>query len=394
MNLPLDTRVIILLLGIGYLFTLFLIIAYEYNHIKKLTANTFFLAKCTQTIAWFCMVFRGGNFDFLSIAFANSLLFISYTLEIIALLNLKDELHAKKKRIFFVLTLLSIIGFQLILIFYNKENVRIAYFSFVTAAIYLQAYRIVFGKVLTPLMRIIGIMYLVAVVAFLFRGIVSLTSSTFSTSYYTPGSYQLISLLSIFIFTNLGSIGFILLKKEKVDQALIHFASYDDLTGTLNRRTFTNNAKQYLSHYAKKEQPLSYILFDIDNFKEINDTFGHHMGDLVLQDLTLKIKQQLDKDDLFGRYGGDEFGILMPEKDVAESNKMIERIKQSLNSISSFNLQVTYTISIGIITITPNPSTKLEMLYTTCDNALYKAKSNGRNGVFRSQIEEYNEVIL
>ncbi|MGX9133306.1 GGDEF domain-containing protein [Rummeliibacillus sp. JY-2-4R] len=392
MNLSLDTKVIILLLGIGYLFTLILIIAYEHKHIKNLTANTFFLAKCVQTIAWFCMILRGGIYDFLSISFANSLLFIGYSLEIIALLSLKQSLHLRTKMIYLVLTLLSIIGFQLIYIFYNKENVRIAYFSFVTAVIYIPVYRIVIGKALTLLMRIIGSIYLLVVVATLVRGVTALLSTTFSTSFYTPGAYQLISLLSIYIFTNLGSMGFILLMKEKADHELIRLASYDDLTGTLNRRTFTENAKQHLIKYAKRGQSLTYILFDIDNFKSINDTYGHHIGDQVLQDLTIQIRQHLGKGDLFGRYGGDEFGILMPGKDVAESNKMTERIKQSLNGANSRSLPVTYTISMGIITVIPEQYTQLETLYTNCDMALYKAKNNGRNGVFRSRIEEHNEV--
>lgn len=392
MNLFLDTKVIILLLGIGYLFTFILIIAYGHKHTKNLTVNTFFLAKCTQTIAWFCMILRGGIHDFLSISFANSLLFIGSSLEIIALLSLQYALRPKTKMIYLVLTLLSIIGFQLIFLFNNKENIRIAYYSLVTAVIYIPVYRMVMGKALTLLMRIIGSIYLLVIVATLVRGVTALLAPTVSTSFYTPGAYQLISLLSIYIFTNLGSIGFILLMKEKADHELIRLASYDDLTGTLNRRTFTENAKQYLVNYAKRRQSLSYLLFDIDNFKSINDTYGHHIGDQVLQDLTMQIKQHLDKDDLFGRYGGDEFGILLPGKDVAESNEMTWRIYQSLNDAISRSLPVTYTISMGILTVIPEQYTQLEILYTTCDKALYKAKNNGRNGVFRSQIEEHNEV--
>ncbi|HWK24898.1 MAG TPA: GGDEF domain-containing protein [Ureibacillus sp.] len=391
MNLSLDTKVIILILGIGYLFTLILIIAYKHGNTKNLTANTFILAKSTQTIAWFCMIFRGGDLEFLSISFANSLLFIGYTLEIIALLSLKQSLHKKAKSIYLVLTLLSIIGFHFILIFNNKENIRIAYCAFVNAVIYIPVYRMVFGKALTPLMRMIGSIYLLAAVACIVRGIVS-TSTAYSTSFYTPGTYQMISLLSIYIFTNLGSIGFILLMKEKADDELIRFASYDDLTGTLNRRTFTENAKHYLMYHAKKRQSLTYILFDIDNFKRINDTFGHHIGDRVLQDLTMQIRQHLDKDDLFVRYGGDEFGILLPGKDVPESDKLAEQIKLSPNGAIVRGLPVTYTISIGIITLIPEHSTQLDMLYTYCDKALYKAKSNGRNGIFRSQIEELFEL--
>lgn len=97
MNLLLDTKAIILLLGIGYLFTIILIIAYEHKHSKNLIANTFFLAKCIQTIAWFCMIFRGGEFNFLSISLANPLLFIGYTLETISFLSLKQKLSKPKK---------------------------------------------------------------------------------------------------------------------------------------------------------------------------------------------------------------------------------------------------------------------------------------------------------
>ncbi|KMY32012.1 hypothetical protein ACZ11_07505 [Lysinibacillus xylanilyticus] len=394
MNLFLDMKTIILLLCIGYLFTLILISAYGHNHSKGLAIRTFFLAKCSQTIAWFCMVFRGEIPDFLSISFANSILFIGTSLEIIAFLYLQNNFRLKTKMvmIYLVLTLLSIIGFQLIVLFYNKENVRISYYSFVIAVILIPVYRMVLGKASTFLMRIIGSLYLLVIAAFLVRGVTALLSSTDSISLYTPGAYQLISLLSIYLVTNLGNLGFVLLMKEKADHELIRLASYDDLTGTLNRRTFTEKAKKYLTDYSKKGQPLSYLLFDIDNFKTINDTYGHHVGDQVLQDLTTRIKQHLDKEDLFVRYGGDEFGILIPGKDETDSNEIAEQIIQTLDGAISRSLPVTYTISLGVLTVIPDQHMQLETLYTTCDKALYNAKNNGRNGVFRGQIDVHNAV--
>ncbi|KMY49819.1 GGDEF domain-containing protein [Peribacillus loiseleuriae] len=392
MNLFLDTKTIILLLCIGYLFTLILINAYGHNHTKGLTVKTFVLAKFAQTLALFCMAYRGEIPDFVSISFANSILMIGSSLEMIALLSLQKALRPKTKMIYLFLTLFSIIGLQLIVLFYNKENVRIAYYSFVTAIILIPVYRMVLGKASTLLMRMIGSLYLLFILASLVRGVTALLSSTVSTSFYTPGAYQLVSLLSIYLITILGNIGFFLLMKEKADHELIRLASYDDLTGTLNRRTFTENAKQYLTVYAKKGQPISYLLFDIDNFKIINDTYGHQVGDQVLQDLTTQIKQHLGKEDLFVRYGGDEFGILMPGKDETESNEIAERIKHTLNGTISRSLPVTYTISIGVLTVIPDQYTQLETLYITCDKALYNAKSNGRNSVFRSQIDEHNAV--
>ncbi|WP_318616570.1 GGDEF domain-containing protein [Sporosarcina sp. YIM B06819] len=392
MNLFLDTKTIILLLGIGYLFTLILIGAYGHNHTKGLTVKTFLLAKCSQTIAWFCMVFRGEIPDFLSISFANSMLFIGTSLEIIALLSLQNTLRLKTKIIYLVLTLLSIIGFQLIVLFYNEENIRIAYSSFVIALFLIPVYGMVLGKTTTFLMRIIGSLYLLVIAATLVRGVTALLTTTVWTSLYTPGLYQLIFLLSIYLVTNLGNLGFVLLMKEKADHELIRLASYDDLTGTLNRRIFTEKANQYLTDYSKKGQPLSYLLFDIDNFKTINDTYGHHVGDQVLQDLTTRIKQHLGQEDLLVRYGGDEFGVLMLGKDETDSNEVAEQIIQSLNGSFSRDLPMTYTISLGALTVIPDQHMQLETLYTTCDEALYKAKGNGRNCVFRSHIGVHNAV--
>ncbi|WP_274308853.1 sensor domain-containing diguanylate cyclase [Solibacillus daqui] len=393
MNLFLDMKTIILLLGIGYLITLILIGAYGHNHTKGLTVRTFFLAKCFQTIAWFCMIFRGDVPDFLSISFANSLLFIGASLEVIALLSLQNAFRLTTKMMIYLgLTLLSIIGFQLIVHFSNQENLRIAYFSFAIVVILIPVYRMALGKTSTILMRIIGSLYLLVTAAFLIRGVTALLSTSVSTSFYNPGFYQLISLLTIYLVTNLGNLGFILLIKEKADHELIRLACYDDLTGTLNRRTFTEKANKYLTVYSKKGQPLSYLLFDIDNFKTINDTYGHHVGDQVLQDLTTRIMLHLGKEDLFVRYGGDEFGILIPGKDETDSNEIAEQILQTLNGAISQSLPVTYTISLGVLTVYPDKYMQLETLYTTCDKALYNAKNNGRNGIFRGHIDIHNAV--
>lgn len=382
----------ILLLGMGYLFTLLLFGAYGYKHTKNTLFKTFLFAKCSQTIAWFFMAFRGDIPDFLSISIANSILFLGSYLEITVFLSLQHAIRTRAKMIHLALTILSIIGFQLIVFFNNEENIRIAFYSFATAVIFFPSYRIISGRTTSLLMKIIGYFYLLVIAGSFIRGGTALLSSTVSTSLYTPGIYQLISLVSMYLLTNLGSIGFILLMKEKDDCELIHLASYDDLTGTLNRRIFTERAKPYLTDSMKKRQSLSYILLDIDCFKLINDTYGHHIGDQVLQDLTAKINQYLEKDDLFVRYGGDEFGILLPGRDEIASNELAERIKQSLTESSNRQLPTSYSISMGVLTVVPDSSTQLEHLYTACDKALYKAKCNGRNGIFRSQLDEYHAI--
>ncbi|WP_158095163.1 GGDEF domain-containing protein [Gottfriedia luciferensis] len=392
MYLYLDTKILVTLLCMGFLFTLIITSAYALNHKKDLTFKTFFIAKCFQSLGLFCMVFRGEIPDFLSIFLTNSLLIMGTAFEVIALFNLQTTLSAKTKKFYFFLTLFILTGLYFIFMFYSKENIRIAYYSIVTAIILFPIYKMVFDKTSTILMKIIGSFYLLVIAASLVRGVTALLSHTISTSFYTPGAYQLISLLTIYLIINLGNIGFILLMKEKVDFQLIHLASYDDLTGTLNRRAFTEYAEQSLTNYAKKGQAVSYMLFDVDNFKTINDTYGHLVGDKVLQDLTTRIKLHLGKDDLFVRYGGDEFGILFPGKNEAESNEIAKQINQLFNEASKNKLPVTYTISIGVLTFFPDQNTQLENIYSTCDMALYKAKTNGRNGIFRSQTEKFQSI--
>lgn len=382
MNILLDSTTILVFLGIGYLFTFILIIAYWHDVIKASPVRTYFLAKCIQSCSWLLVVFRGEIPDFLSISVANSLMFIGASLESIALLRLRNEWHRGFKRMYGLVIPLSIIGFHLILFLYNREDLRIAYCSFVLPVILAPLYRLIKGP--SPLMKVIGYIYLFVIGANLIRGATALFTDI-SASFYTPGIYQLIYLVTIYILTILSMMGFLLLWKEKSNRELLHYASYDDLTGTLNRRTFMTQAKPFLASCAKKKEALSYLLFDIDNFKTINDKYGHHTGDLVLKDVTRRIKRQLDEKDLFVRYGGDEFGILLPGKDEPESSALAERIKKMLESASR-SMPVAYTISIGVLTLVPDQHTHLESIYTRCDQALYTAKRNGRNGIFRSQI--------
>lgn len=384
MNIFLDTRAIILTLGLGYLLTLILIIAYERQNIKNLYKNPFFHAKWMQVLAWFSITLKGHLISIFATSFANSLLLISFILESIALLNLGQLLEQKRKVFYYKCTALSVIGFQLIVFFFNYDSLRIAYFSFVNALLYLPVYRIVKTKEVSPLLKTVSMMYLLFAFISLLRGIITISISANTTSIFVPGKIQFIFLMLIFIFTILSSIGYILILKEKANQRLLHYATFDYLTGTLNRRTFTERAQRMLKHYAKKGQYVSYILFDIDNFKEINDKYGHYIGDLVLQDLTSNIKELLIEKDLFGRYGGDEFALLLPGTDEKISLEKAELIKQVIQQNSHYNLPTSYTISLGILSVVPNTSTSLHSLYTRCDQALYEAKKNGRNVISRA----------
>ncbi|QHT58788.1 GGDEF domain-containing protein [Paenibacillus lycopersici] len=391
MSILLDSKTIMLSLGGGYLFALILVVAYWNNRTNASYANAFIGAKFTQTLAWYAFILRGSIPDLVSVSLANSALLIATLWEVIVLMRLQEPLHQRIKLAYLTMAILGIAGFVPVS-FTQPEFVRIAYCSAVMPLILAPACRLVWRRSSTMLMRFMGLLYLLFIVVNVSRGTAALHAADW-TSFYTPSAYQPLIVAGMIIVIVLGNTGFVLLLKERDNQDLLRLASYDDLTGALNRRTFTSRAERLLAMCAGKGQAVSYLLFDIDNFKAINDTYGHHAGDLVLQNLTAAVEPHLSRTDLFVRYGGDEFGILLPGMDESESSELAERIQHSLAATPELSLPTAYTISIGLITVVPGPATRLELLYTSCDKALYAAKRNGRNGIARGQTTERNSVL-
>ncbi|WP_042356819.1 hypothetical protein [Bacillus rubiinfantis] len=201
MNLLLDMKTIVLTLVVGHLFTILLISSYWRNHSRDSTLNTFFLAKCIQGAAWFLLALRNGISDIFTISVANSLLFIGSALEAIALLKLIDSFQSKTKKFNIGLIIAYLVGFHLLLYFYNYEPARIAFASFSTAVLcFLPAYRLMIGKHSTLLTKIMGILYFLVTISFFARGIAAITSNE-EMSLFTPGFIQTISFLSLF-FSN------------------------------------------------------------------------------------------------------------------------------------------------------------------------------------------------
>ncbi|GGI45243.1 GGDEF domain-containing protein [Paenibacillus marchantiophytorum] len=383
MDLLLDMKTIFITLVIGHLFTVILISAYWSQHPKDTTMNIFFAGKCVQALAWIILIWRGGIPDSVTISLANSLLFLGFSLETVALLKLQQQFHVSTKRFYISMTSAIMICFHLCLFFYNVERVRILVGSLGLAIlIILPAYRMMKDEASSLLMKMMGCVYLLISLALVIRSVFALYLNNLM-GFFTPSFYQTISFIVLYLVMILGNTGFVLLLKERADRELTKLANYDDLTGILNRRMFVVHARTILSGFAKKGNPVSLLLFDIDEFKTINDTYGHDTGDLVLQDLCKRITSLLGKHDLFGRYGGDEFAIMLPGSGIEESTAKAELFRQAIAGTTSSELPAAYTISLGVVTLIPNPDTQLETLYSSCDKALYGAKNNGRNGVFR-----------
>ena len=182
-------------------------------------------------------------------------------------------------------------------------------------------------------------------------------------------------------------------KLKEINQKLQFLAITDELTGILNRRAILERLKEEI-HRAKRENyTLAIIMADIDHFKKINDEYGHPLGDRVLIETVNRLKTSMRPYDLIGRYGGEEFLIIIPRVDKEKAIAIAERLRKSIckRPFEIDNQKLNVTISLGVTTVNPLLTPKMELLIEkgikAADNALYQAKTKGRNCVVYEDID-------
>ena len=162
-------------------------------------------------------------------------------------------------------------------------------------------------------------------------------------------------------------------------------ASTDSLTGALNRRHFMDLAEREQSRALRYQLPLSVLMMDIDLFKNINDTHGHAAGDRILKRLTEICRKTLREPDLVGRFGGEEFAVLLPQTDTQGALQVAERLRRAIAAarVTAGKKPIRFTVSIGVASAEPNRG-NIEDALSRADKALYAAKADGRNCVVLS----------
>ena len=182
------------------------------------------------------------------------------------------------------------------------------------------------------------------------------------------------------IFTDVTEI---VLKEQLLmleNETFKELSEVDVLTGIYNRRAFDNKLAEFLDIASRYGRHLSLIMFDIDKFKEINDTYGHEAGDSVLKELSKTVKTGLRKTDFFARYGGEEFMVISPETDISTAKELAERLREQIE-IHDFKIEKNITCSFGVTEFNRNNKNDYQSIVSRADTALYEAKRNGRNKV-------------
>lgn len=229
-----------------------------------------------------------------------------------------------------------------------------------------------------PSLRIFGSIMAIFAGLAVNRAILSLLNSS-GHSFVRTDNLRTFSILADVLFICISGIFFLAMVGEEL-KAIVEFsAQIDPVTSTLNRKAICDKLEIELDRSCRCGQFLSVALIDIDHFKLVNDTHGHAAGDAALRAVTTAISGHLGSYDVLGRFGGDEFLLILPETTLDDATFVAQRIRATLETSSRAPGSHAPTISLGITQHEPDDTT--QNLLDRADSALYEAKRSGRNRV-------------
>jgi len=171
-------------------------------------------------------------------------------------------------------------------------------------------------------------------------------------------------------------------ERKLMEDQLIALSRVDGLTEVFSRRYFLDKSEAVLEMMRRYQRPASMMMLDLDHFKKINDNYGHHIGDLALIAFTLACRREIRESDVFGRLGGEEFGLILPETTIQNAQVLAERIRIATEEIviPLGDQNIGFTVSIGLVEIKQEDQT-MDAIMHRADLAMYQAKERGRNQV-------------
>jgi diguanylate cyclase (GGDEF)-like protein len=197
-----------------------------------------------------------------------------------------------------------------------------------------------------------------------------------------PGALDVLTLLGFQAFAVSATLGLMWIEIQGLQGDLERLATHDSLTGIFNRGAFFGHFEREVSRCRRTREPFALAVFDLDHFKRLNDTHGHPFGDKVLQQAAQCLQADVRIHDVLGRYGGEEFALLMPGLDKTGGLRAAERARAGLEALAfdRGGTTVQVTVSAGVAAF-PGDGADSAALLAAADSALYEAKASGRNRV-------------
>lgn len=374
----LDTKTIIILLAVGNL-VLFFNLSFFARWGKHTPGGEYwYWSKLAQACGWLCLFLRGSLPFAASFLLGNILLLGGFWLESAAL-RLQGGGRSGRRVVGGGLIALSAV---VVYLYAAKVGpaICVAVVSLLSSLTYAYAgYELTKGwNNASRLRRFLGTVTLALSWIVLFR-VVGVLLNPFGLLANNP--YQMVIFVAWYMLMLTTGFGFILMAKEKADQQVLQMTITDPLTKILNRRGFEEVLQRSAAMAARKGQSFSLLLLDVDYFKSINDQYGHATGDGVLETIAHLCRDLLRQGDWVGRWGGDEFAVLLQDSDGQQAKVAAERILHAIRDYyrSRVDSKVAVTISVGAASWCSGES--YAMLLARADRALYKAKEQGRNCV-------------
>ena len=194
---------------------------------------------------------------------------------------------------------------------------------------------------------------------------------------------QTLTFMMVFIALLVTSMGFVFMGKDRADQRNLRLAAQDELTGLANRRATIAALEREVARSRRTRQPLALMMVDVDHFKQVNDRHGHLAGDAVLRSICGTLVQRVRAQDTVGRYGGEEFLVVLPDTPRAGAARLAQELCAAVQATPCpwNGKTIAVTVSIGVFGGLLEAQDQWDLLLHAADSALYRAKASGRNRV-------------
>ncbi len=374
----------VLALALGNLTLCAALFFFDHDKPRTPAHATWNIARQCQAAAWLLLYFRGNGVvpDPVSIPAGYAVLFTGVALEAGALWEAAG--HARWRRFTYPLLGLAVAAF-LVCYVIDELGIRVVAGALILGACYLSAAAALAtgwrgGSMLRRFLVLATGLLALLVAA---RGVLVLIMPG-GWGWLSNAMLQSLSSGAFYLLMLLGGFGYLLLAREQLQQDVARLALLDPLTGVPNRRGFFDKLAPWMALARRPGVPTALVLIDFDQFKRINDSYGHPAGDAVLRQVIEVCQRQLRDSDQLGRLVGVEFALLLPRTPMIEALLVAERMRAAIagGAIKTERAMVSLTASFGVTIIRAEDSTV--SLFERADAALQAAKQAGRNQVVQA----------